>query len=202
MRAVIHPEIIMNNSKQELRKNFSERRFAISAFTRENAANQIALQLAQQSFYKCAQHIAAYMGVKEELNVQAIIETIWQDNKNCYLPVLSQHKILKFIRYKRDDPLLPNRFAIPEPKVHAEERPPDKLDLVILPLLAFDRCGNRLGTGGGYYDHTFEFMSSHSLKKPILVGVAFAAQEAQTLPREKWDIQLNYIITEKEVITC
>src|SRR5687767_13746260 len=88
-----------------------------------------------------------------------------------------------------------NRFGIPEPT--GRRCAPQQLDLVLLPLVAFDRRGARLGMGGGFYDRTFAFLRVAGRRKPRLVGLAHHFQEVAQLPREPWDVPLAAIVTER-----
>ena len=78
-----------------------------------------------------------------------------------------------------------------------------RLDVVLLPLLAFDARGNRLGTGGGFYDTTFSFLRDRKEgAKPLLVGIGYAFQQAESLSAENWDVALDYVATDRELIAC
>ncbi len=149
------------------------------------------------------QHIACYLARHEEFDAMPIIQSICHAKKNCYLPILSaaQENYLEFAAYKPGDTLHPNRYGILEPDNTLEKFSPEQLDVVLEPLVAFDIHGTRLGTGGGYYDRTFNFILKTVSRKPRLIGLAFAAQQADTLPKDKWDVPLDSIITEKKLFT-
>lgn len=169
--------------------------------TRNTAAQQ-ALQLFTQSLlFTEYQHFACYLARTEEFDCSPIIKALWQANKECYLPVLCSEKEghLNFIRYKENDALHLNRFRILEPDSQ-ETIDPQKLDVVLLPLVGFDLHGHRLGVGGGYYDRTFSFIREHIGTKPILIGLAYELQHVHRLPFDEWDVTLNGVVTEKRVI--
>lgn len=127
------------------------------------------------------------------------MEMIWQAGKICYLPTLTDTKSLHFIQHNAGDELQPNQHMIPEPVDHHHIIQPEKLDLVITPLVAFDLQGDRLGSGGGYYDRTFAFMYTQPAKAPFLLGLGFAIQQSDAIPAEPWDIKLNGILTESRL---
>ena len=75
------------------------------------------------------------------------------------------------------------------------------LDVVLLPLVGFDRQGHRLGTGGGFYDRTFAFRQQ-SPAPPLLIGIAYTCQEVDSLEPAEWDVDLDWVVTEREAIDC
>jgi len=96
--------------------------------------------------------------------------------------------------------LIKNQYGIAEPKRNPRDAiAPWKLDIVITPLVAFDRDGNRLGMGKGYYDRTFS-TKQHGWRKPKLVGLAFSLQEA-TFIHHAWDVPLDMVVTERDAVT-
>lgn len=187
-------------TKPNIRKQYYNLRNNIHADLRKDAELTIVSHLTAHAIFKNSQHIACYLGFRNELSAEHIIQAIWQAKKHCYLPILSEEKILHFARYEKDDALTPNRFSILEPVNTARRISPNLLELVILPLVAFDKKGHRVGTGGGYYDRTFAFLHQKPAKKPILVGLAYSIQEAEKLPADPWDIQLDYVLTEKGIV--
>jgi 5-formyltetrahydrofolate cyclo-ligase len=128
------------------------------------------------------------------------MEIIWRAGKCCYLPVLNDDKTLSFVRYDKGDALCPNRYSIQEPVNAENEISADQLDLVITPLIAFDFAGHRLGTGGGYYDRTFAFIKAGEVKRPFMLGLGFAAQQADALSVDDWDVLLDGVVTENSFI--
>lgn len=132
------------------------------------------------------------------MDTSPIIQAIWRAKKKCYLPVLTEGRSLYFVRYDENDTLQPNQFSILEPENTSRKIAPEQLELVILPLVAFDLQGHRLGTGGGYYDRTFAFMHANH-KKPKLLGLAYSKQQADCIPFDPWDITLAGVVTEQGV---
>jgi 5-formyltetrahydrofolate cyclo-ligase len=97
----------------------------------------------------------------------------------------------------------PNRYGIPEPVAPGELLEPFQLDLVLVPLLGFDRRGHRLGHGGGYYDRSFAFLNEQVRPtEPLLVGIAYDFQELEIVNEEPWDVALDFIATNRELIDC
>ena len=201
--------------KAKMRKQYRDLRSRVVPAARHEAAVAAASLLIRHPLFKTSKHIAVYLSLKDEFDSATVIEAVWKAKKICYIPVLAEreddprHKdqnYLRFARYEYGDPLHMNRYSILEPANLKHEIKPEGLDLVILPLLAFDRRGHRMGTGGGYYDRTFEFqhgvLYDDPNKKPKLLGLGYAAQEAENLPADSWDLTLDGVITEKEIISC
>lgn len=184
-------------TKTALRKKFNQIRSAIKPAYREEARLAAAKHFLQLEFLKEKMSIACYLPTKYEFDTKAIIEAIWHIKAHCYLPVLMEDKKLQFALYRYGDKLRKNQFDILEPVNREHLIEPKNLEIVITPLVAFDRDGHRLGTGGGYYDQTFGFLHEGYITKPFFVGLAFAEQQADSLPYDSWDINLDGILTEK-----
>jgi 5-formyltetrahydrofolate cyclo-ligase len=133
------------------------------------------------------------MPIKQEVNLLALMQLAPQ--KKYYLPKITAQKKLLFCQYQPQDILIPNHLGIFEANTETFLRI-DDLDIVCVPTVGFTRMGHRLGMGGGYYDRTF------AQKGNFLLGVAYACQETNELVPEFFDIKMNMIVTEKEVIEC
>ncbi len=190
------------DSRQALRKELRARRNALNA-TQQEAASAWALRhLMKLPQFARAQHVALYMAADGELNPQPIAHQLWKMGKQVYLPVLhpTREGELWFLEYTADTPLKPNHFGIPEPDHRQERKLPAKLlDVVLLPLVGFDRKGGRLGMGGGFYDRTFAFHKGKKTK-PYLLGLAHACQEVESMEMADWDIPLFGVVSDKELI--
>lgn len=161
--------------------------------------------LVKLPLFKQSEHIACYLSYQYEFLTSPIIEAIWHAKKQCYIPMLSKDeksKELTFVKYGYGDGLRFNRFNILEPAHPSDSIPCQALQLVIAPLLAFDSDGNRLGSGGGFYDTTFAFMKEVQAEQPTIIGLGYAAQQANELPADVWDIHLIGALTEKAYIKC
>jgi 5-formyltetrahydrofolate cyclo-ligase len=185
-----------NLSKAALRQHFKGVRSHITLPERQHAAHLATQFFVADKLFQDSQAIACYLPFMSEFDTRDIIEKIWQAHKHCYLPVLTENKILHFVRFVQNTVLRKNKFGILEPKDTNHLYSARELDVVITPLIAYDDKGHRLGTGGGYYDHTFAFLKQESLHKPVLLGLGFAAQAAEEIPFEPWDVKLDGILTE------
>ena len=192
-------------TKNQLRQEMRQRRRALSPSARLHAAYALAEHVAASHLFQTSQRIAFYLPNDGEIDLQPLIEYAWQVNKQCFLPVIGPRnsRRLWFLPYAADIPLQVNRFGIPEPVHHRGERQfkPHALDLVLLPLVAFDKNGHRLGMGGGFYDRTLAFLAHRRLwRKPHLLGTAYQFQQLKALPTQPWDIPLDGIATEQGVL--
>jgi len=147
--------------------------------------------------------IACYFAVRGEVSCEPIIAEAWRRGRNVFLPVLAD-RALMFARYRHDSPLRENRFGIPEPIYKESELvQPSGLDVVICPLIAFDKDCNRLGMGAGYYDRSFRFLAhARNWKRPRLIGAAYEFQKVPEVKARSWDIPMQNIVTEKQVHTA
>lgn len=147
-----------------------------------------------------AREVLGYMAVKGEVNILPLLRDLWRRGARVLLP-----------RCRPEEPgemdvacpsgieeITPGSYGIPEP--HPDACPPlEKIapDLVLVPGVAFDRSGKRLGMGGGYYDRLVE---SGALKGSLLVAPAYSFQIVDRVPADPWDCSVNVIVTEEEVL--
>ncbi len=107
---------------------------------------------------------------------------------------------MQFVPFTPQTPMVKNRFGILEPRSR-QKISPQQLDVVLLPLLAFDQQGNRLGMGGGYYDRTFAFLRQKAWRKrPLLIGIAHDFQQVAELEHAPWDVPLAMVVNNNTVI--
>ena len=179
--------------RQQLRQQMRETRQKQTALQQQQAAQHItekALKLIEQ---QRAKNIALYLAFDGEISTKPLINQLWQQGKHVYLPVLHPfvHGHLLFLRYLPDTPMKANKFGILEPHLNVKSvLPIEQLDIIFTPLVAFDKLGNRLGMGGGFYDRTLQ----NSQHRFITVGLAHQCQQVEALPIESWDIPLEHIL--------
>lgn len=188
----------MKSDIQQLRQRLKAQRLQVPMPMREQAAEKIWQQLNSLSIFREAQSVACYIAFAGEVSTTTILANILAQGKSCYLPCLavSPQPHLLFAEYHAATPLILNRYQIPEPDLAlAQLFPVEQLDCVLVPLLAFDPQGHRLGMGAGYYDRTFAF--NKTKRPPIpLIGLAYAFQSMAHFPVNAWDVPLTGVITE------
>lgn len=183
-------------AKRQLRRAMRLRRRALSPAARRAAAQRLLRALLRQRWFRQARTIALYRAADGEIDPAPLLWRALAMGKQVYLPVLRRGGALAFGEYRRGARLRRNRYGIAEP-AGAARRAPQQLDLVLLPLVAFDRSGGRLGMGGGFYDRTFAFLRGGIRRLPRLVGLAHHFQELPRVPREPWDVGLSAVVTER-----
>ena len=180
--------------RTQLRQQIRKTRANLTALQQQQAENSITQQALAFIEERNAQHIALYVSFDGEISTDKLIKTLWAQDKHVYLPVLHPFNPnhLLFLRYLPDTPMLKNKFGIWEPKLNVQNvLPLDELDILFTPLVAFDKQGNRLGMGGGFYDRTLQNWQNSSF---IPVGLAHQCQQVEQLPTEAWDVPLHQIL--------
>ncbi|OOF60147.1 5-formyltetrahydrofolate cyclo-ligase [Rodentibacter myodis] len=184
----------IQQQRQQIRQQVRKTRANLTALQQQQAEQSITIQALNLIEQYQAQNIALYFSFDGEISTGALIKALWQQNKNVFLPVLhpfAKHHLL-FLRYLPDTPLVQNRFGIWQPKLNVQNvLPLNKLDILFTPLVAFDKQGNRLGMGGGFYDRTLQNWQEKSF---IPIGLAHACQQLENLPIEHWDVPLFDIL--------
>lgn len=190
-------------AKSTLRLELRARRQALNPTQQIQASLFLLRHLMKVPQFMRARNVAIYMANDGEIDPAPIARQLWKMEKHCFLPVLrpDKRRDLWFVEYKADTQLANNRFGIPEPDFRKQHKMSAQLlDVVLMPLVGFDRSGARLGMGGGFYDATFAFKQKKSAGKPVLIGLAHACQEVESLATAEWDIPLLAIATDKELI--
>ncbi|MDH5483739.1 MAG: 5-formyltetrahydrofolate cyclo-ligase [Gammaproteobacteria bacterium] len=186
--------------RDQLRKSVRQQRRALSDHQQDLHAQSVAQQLSRHPLFLNASRIALYLAEDGEIDPAYLIHRAWKYKKQVYLPVLppTGHALV-FAPYHPGSRLITNRFGINEPNCHPSEWiRARQLNLILLPLVAFDEEMNRLGMGGGYYDRSLAFTRHRKQwHSPHLIGLAHECQKIEQLPCEPWDVPLNMIATER-----
>jgi len=181
--------------RHHIRQHVRHLRRALTPEQQEQAAALMAEHAVNFAPLANASHIALFLSVDGELNTRPLIAKLWQQKKQVYLPVLHPFSAgqLLFLRYTPETTLTPNKLRIPEPPLDIRQLITlDRLDVMMVPLVAFDSSGQRLGMGGGFYDRTLQNWRQHGF---LPVGVAHDCQQVERLPAEEWDVPLPAVLT-------
>ncbi len=139
-------------------------------------------------------NIGGYYPSNYEIDDLDILNFLEKKNCKLSLPIIKKDNQMNFYSWSRNDPLKINKFGIPEPVSSKIFYP----DILLVPLVAFDSNLNRLGYGGGYYDRYIEKIEK--IKKVTKIGLAFSFQKISSIPINQYDKQLDFIVTEKEIL--
>ena len=145
----------ISTKRNELRQLIRQRRQGLSPASQQQAAIDLVRQFATHPHLVQMQHIALYLSNDGELDTAPLIESLWQQGKSVYLPILHPHKpgFLVFQLYSATTPMSQNKFGIAEPVLDVTKlKALPEIEMIGLPLVAFDGQGNRMGMGGGFYD--------------------------------------------------
>jgi 5-formyltetrahydrofolate cyclo-ligase len=181
-------------TKTNIRKQLLEQRNKLKADYVSEQSQRITTQLSQHTIFNQAKTIASYMAFANEINLLTLLTL----PKRFVLPVIQPKQTMVFKQFQSTKLLTKNKYGILEPK-ESKQVNTEEIDLCLVPLVGFNRKGSRLGMGGGYYDRYFE-LNNFKQKPTILVGIAYDFQENDTIQTEAWDIPLDIIFTNKEVI--
>lgn len=193
-------------AKATLRAQLRRRRRALDAAQQAQAARDLAAQLQQLPAFARARRIAFYLACDGEIDPAAALAAALARGAQCYAPVIADgDKILRFAEITARAEFRAGRFGIAEP-VAADRDLLDAraLDLALLPLVGFDRRGNRIGMGGGFYDATFARSAAGATtgRGPLLVGLAHEIQRVDAIDTEAWDIPLTAVVTDRRIHHC
>ena len=179
--------------KQAIRVTYQQIRKKLPLKYRDAASSKVCAQIRQLERYRYAKRIALYQATNGEINLDTIWQSAPQQGKYCYFPVLNDDRSLSFLPATPSSSFSKNRYGIAEPNsTHDKALLPDQLDVIFIPLIAFDALGTRLGMGAGYYDRTLT--DCHT---PLLVGVAYEFQRQSFIEAQPWDVPLDAVITER-----
>ncbi|MFY0545922.1 5-formyltetrahydrofolate cyclo-ligase [Brevibacillus sp. H7] len=186
-----------HTGKQLLRRKKLGVRAALSQEVRAIYSCQAAKHLLAFEPLAKSRAVLAFYPFREEIDIRPFLEAASKRGQEVWLPltVPSERRMIPY-RYTGPDVLRQGAYGIfePDPSI-AEQADLARLEAVIVPGVAFDRRGGRLGYGAGYYDRFLSLLS----KKPLLIGCAFSCQLEEHIPMEPHDFRMDYIATEAGV---
>ncbi len=192
---------MMNNILAE-KKIFRKKQFAIRKKLYSNITKVFDENLFEELFKKInidkIKIVSSFMSINTEINTTVLNNYILRKGKILCFPVtLKNNDHLIFRKFTENDDMIDGFMKIKEPlKINKILNP----ELLFVPCLAFDTQGFRLGYGGGYYDKTFSYLKKNNIKF-VSVGYAFEGQKVLEVPKDNFDIKLDYVITEKNIYT-
>jgi len=189
------------NEKPTLRRQFRAARRAIDSDTRSQHDRAIRDHLGAHETIAGAKVVAAYAAFDGEPDLAPLLATLSATGTTIVLPVVDSGlpPVMHFHEWKAGCAATPNRFGIDEPAV-GQAWPLDAIDVVLLPLVAWDKAGGRLGMGAGYYDRVLA--PYRDVPSPIRVGVGYDCQRAERVAMTTLDVPLHAMVSESGWFTC
>ncbi len=187
----------LHEQKAVIRRDMLGRRSALTPETAEAKGKAIAGHLMGTDLYRQSRCISCYVSVKQEADTHRLIRSALADGKRVGVPVVRGGGKLTHVEVPSLSVLEPAPFGLLEPPASTGAKiPPADFDLVIVPGVAFDRLGNRIGQAGGYYDR---FLPRTSAPK---VALAYDFQIVDDLPVDSHDVPVDILVTESGVHSC
>lgn len=186
----------MREAKQEIRQTILKQRAEFDPKSRETAEANLIANLIDYSFVHMASHIAVYRAIRGEVNLDPAIADFHNTGTVLAVPRVVGND-LEFVRWVPGTLEAPGAFGIPEP-LSGEVEDLRRYRIVLLPMVAFDSSGHRLGYGKGFYDRAIAALGN---SRPLLIGIAFDFQEVPSLPVDSWDIRLDGVVTNSRLIS-
>jgi 5-formyltetrahydrofolate cyclo-ligase len=188
----------LKNIKADARKAAAKIRSAAHWLLKDDAPLVLAAQaFPVQPTARC-KVVSAFFPYKSEIDTRPLLGRLAGDGWTTCLPiVIALGEPLIFRRWLPGQPTVPGMWDIPQPTDDSSEVEPDVL---LVPMMAFDKAGFRLGYGGGFYDRTLELLRQK--KRIIAIGVAYSAQQVDSVPHDSHDQALDYFLTEKGFSKC
>ena len=183
----------IRNQKRALRNELTDTEQQQAAI---NISHQLNLAIGS------ANTVALYLANDGEVSPNQAIRLFTQQARTILLPVMHALKPnqLNFQVFTESTDLVANKFNILEPKLSvADTYPLAQIDAIVMPLVAFDLTGNRLGMGGGFYDRTLSQIHCLTVR-PLLIGLAHDCQQELSIPAQPWDMTLDIIVTPSKII--
>lgn len=188
----------VQQEKRRIRAEMRRRRRALTRRAQRRAARDLHARVVCSPLFRFSRRIAFTLARDGEIDPLPLLHTAHKRGKACYLPVMNRlgDDRLSFRRWLPGQRLRQGAWGIPEPRL-AKACLPRFLSLVLLPLVAFDANGNRLGMGKGFYDRSFAFKRHTQAGRPTLLGLAHECQRVERLQVASWDVPLGGIVTDR-----
>lgn len=196
----------MNQDKKELRKQMKKVRSDLPEEYKEAADQKIAERLWQTKEYQEARLIFCYVSMKDEVDTRSILEQALSDGKRVAVPVCRGRGLMEAWEIKSLSELSPGAYGILEPTQPLSVNPKE-IDLCLVPCLACDRAGRRLGYGGGYYDRYLKLVDENDRNgskeyRATILCLCRLRQILQGVPAEEHDVWMDGILMEEGIIYC
>ena len=181
--------------KQALRASVRAQAQTLGSAYRQLASAAICRNLMAHPAYRSAAVVLAFVGTKREVDTEALLRGVWADGKTLCVPRCKAGHLLELCAIRSYDDLESGAYGISEPKADCPRANARDIDFAVIPCVTFDRSGNRLGQGGGYYDRFLPL-----LRCPTFL-VCREKLVAERVPCEPHDLRCDYLVTERGIFT-
>ena len=180
-----------DEQRRAMRRELRERRSALSPEEQAGVSAAVGSRLAQIAALERSLVVGGYRAIGGEVDLDATLTRLHDAGAMVTVPRVSGVR-LNFLPWSPTSETVAGSFGIDEP-INGEPLPFTQHDVVLVPLVAFDETGQRLGQGGGFYDRA---IAAAGASRPLLIGVAHAFQQVRSVPIEAWDMPLDAVVTE------
>lgn len=189
------------NDKKILRKEILKKRENIDKVEKENMDAEILNSFYKSNYYNEATNIFIYISYNSEINTRDIINRALKENKRIYVPRTDfKTRVMDAVEISSLDNLIESSYGILEPSENEPCINPNELDLIVVPGVAFDRNGGRMGYGAGFYDRYFSKIDKNNIERVTKLALAYDFQVIDEVPMGALDVPVDYLLTEKEFI--
>ena len=185
----------MSADKRTIRQKLREQRKRLPAMVVEAASGAVYAQLLASPLYQTAISLGVYFADENEISIEPLLTGARTAGRRLYVP--RGVEVPALVRWEPGNPLRRARGGVQEPfdGIAADLELPA---IVLLPVVAWDHTGTRLGRGGGFYDRLLAVVDP----RVVRIGLAYEFQAFPELPRDSWDVSMHYVITERRVVVC
>jgi len=189
------------NDKKILRKEILTKRKSMDIAEKEEMDKKIFDKFYESKYYREAKNIFIYISYDSEINTRGIINKALIDNKKIFVPRTEfKTRLMDAVEITSLDNLVESEYGILEPSLEEPHIDPSGLDLIVVPGVAFDRNGGRMGYGAGFYDRYFKKINKDNMGRVVKLALAYDFQIFEKIPMNEQDVPVGYIITEREFI--
>ncbi|NME84205.1 5-formyltetrahydrofolate cyclo-ligase [Clostridium sp. SM-530-WT-3G] len=191
----------ISNNKKQIRREILEIRENLSLEEKDNYDKIITDKFFESNYYKQANNIFIYISYGSEIDTKYIITRAIKEGKNIYVPRTEfSARLMNAVRINNFDNLIKSKYGALEPKKDEAFINPNDLDLIVVPGVAFDKNGGRIGYGAGFYDRYFKRINDENKSRIMKLVLAYDFQLMDKVPTDKEDVSIDAVITEKQFI--
>ncbi len=190
----------MSDTPALIRRRMRQACRDLSPNVRERLARQAARRLSLLGILRGGTRIALYTAVRGELPTESLRRIAESRGCQLFVPRVTHTRAFRMTFVPLREPYRSNPYGIPEPVGLNGALPARWMDVVIVPLVAFDASGTRLGSGAGYYDRALAHLAlRNEWRRPLVVGFAYDFQRVESLERKRWDVPMHVIVTDRRI---